>query len=775
MAQARRVLVNPNDHEMRYVMYSNARMRPSGLHPPPEYDIGDDISGYGTGKLPLVNPNRDSDVLFRWAQIYDWNADPPTGHIGDIHGRVFNLGDAPEVPENQQPVAQIYPWPGIVDAVMNPAGTGEGYATTLYGGMYGIGGPPDLSGEWFGDGIIQRLYMPDWATKKFVFLGLHGERFEYNGSVPLVSHKDFGAFGVVNKQPSEWWSETWWSGAALVFLDDLDTGDGFGLMSEGWIWSLNNAQLVYGEPITPENWRWMDLAILDNGLGPTPLRLLVLGIDGAEADFVVSTPPVVTPANAVPEAVVTNTTRPKWAMSYADNEGDARDFWQLRLLRDDQYGAGGTNEAQRVTITGTPTGGTFRLVFNGQTTAPIVRNATAAQVQTALEGLINVEVGDVAVTGGPLPGSFVTVTFQGALGKHPLQQMGAIKAFTGGVTPAVTVTTITEGVAGVDPGSSTIIPHWSLDIPMPKARNVTSGIIGSNALGAGPSLDLANDTYRLYARARDTAGQWSEWAMRQFTQNTVPPETPTLLAAPLDDVNGVMLTALASSHPAGAKYYFEFTDTPTDPKSWRYVRGSGEGLDPDVVTHDYVHFDPEPTYGVQRSYRVRMLVEDPWLAGAYSAVATATVTSQRYTVLNTNSLPGASDITVVDVMEWDIDEEVIRGVFQPDFRPDNVVITSENAVKFPNFPLKVRTLDRAKFDAVMKKFRSDDVLLVRDFDGEAHYIMVSDTIKRTKLRARPKLTETTPVRHVYELEFPVHAVRCPLEGPADGELAMLGV
>ena len=55
------------------------------------------------------------------------------------------------------------------------------------------------------------------------------------------------------------------------------------------------------------------------------------------------------------------------------------------------------------------TGGTFTLTFDGQTTAPIAYDATAAPVQAALEALGNVEPGDVVVTGGPVNTANVTV------------------------------------------------------------------------------------------------------------------------------------------------------------------------------------------------------------------------------------------------------------------------------------------------------------------------------------------------------------------------------
>lgn len=109
------------------------------------------------------------------------------------------------------------------------------------------------------------------------------------------------------------------------------------------------------------------------------------------------------------------------------------------------------SEVQTVTITGTPTGGTFTLNFDGQTTAGIAYNAAAAAVQTALEALSNLAPGDVVVTGGPGPGTPWTVTFAAVLGNVP--QMSANgAALTGGVTPAVAVATTTPGTNLTDIG-----------------------------------------------------------------------------------------------------------------------------------------------------------------------------------------------------------------------------------------------------------------------------------------------------------------------------------
>jgi hypothetical protein len=115
-----------------------------------------------------------------------------------------------------------------------------------------------------------------------------------------------------------------------------------------------------------------------------------------------------------------------------------------------------TNEVQRVAITGSPTGGTFRLTFDGQTTAGIAYNANAAAVQAALEALPNITPGDVLCTGGTLPGTPVDVEFRGQYRQTNVPAMTADgTGLTGGSSPTVTVTTVT---AGVTPATIDLVP-----------------------------------------------------------------------------------------------------------------------------------------------------------------------------------------------------------------------------------------------------------------------------------------------------------------------------
>jgi len=114
---------------------------------------------------------------------------------------------------------------------------------------------------------------------------------------------------------------------------------------------------------------------------------------------------------------------------------------------------GGTAEVQTVTITGTPTGGTFTLTFKSQTTAGIAYNASSAAVQSALVALSTIGAGDVTVAGGPGPATPWTVTFGGTLADQDVPAMTAsATGLTGGTTPAVNVATSTPGVS--------LMPGW---------------------------------------------------------------------------------------------------------------------------------------------------------------------------------------------------------------------------------------------------------------------------------------------------------------------------
>jgi RHS repeat-associated protein len=96
------------------------------------------------------------------------------------------------------------------------------------------------------------------------------------------------------------------------------------------------------------------------------------------------------------------------------------------------------DSVQQVGLTGGPTGGTFTLTFNGQTTAPIAYNGTAAAVQSALQALTTIGAGN-ALVAGPAGGPW-TVRFAGALaGSVQPALTGNGAKLTGGTPSSVAV------------------------------------------------------------------------------------------------------------------------------------------------------------------------------------------------------------------------------------------------------------------------------------------------------------------------------------------------
>lgn len=113
--------------------------------------------------------------------------------------------------------------------------------------------------------------------------------------------------------------------------------------------------------------------------------------------------------------------------------------------RDPEYGAPfvPVSDVQTITIVGSPTGGTYTLSFNGQTTSGIAYNASASAIQTALQGLSTIGSGKVAVTGtGPFLATFSLYGFQALI-------TASGTSLTGGTTPHLTVVHSTPGTPAV--------------------------------------------------------------------------------------------------------------------------------------------------------------------------------------------------------------------------------------------------------------------------------------------------------------------------------------
>jgi hypothetical protein len=125
------------------------------------------------------------------------------------------------------------------------------------------------------------------------------------------------------------------------------------------------------------------------------------------------------------------------------------------------FQASGTAEVQTLTKAGTVSGGTFTLTYKGETTEDIAHDATAADVQEALNALSTIQAdGGVTVTGGPINDAAFSVTFNAASGADFPALVSDVTNLTGSGA-GVTVAEGTKGAAGATDG-----------------RGVTANIVG---------------------------------------------------------------------------------------------------------------------------------------------------------------------------------------------------------------------------------------------------------------------------------------------------------
>lgn len=153
--------------------------------------------------------------------------------------------------------------------------------------------------------------------------------------------------------------------------------------------------------------------------------------------------------------------------------------------------AASPNETQTLTIDATA--GTYTLGFAGETTAAIAFDATAAQVEAALETLAAFDVGDVSVTGGPGDSGGTTpytVTFTGQYAGVNVPLLVATDVnLTGGGDDAA-VAQVTAGGGAVTDGRQVLAGFLFKAVPIPDPTDTT--VDGPGALFTHGRVVAAN-------------------------------------------------------------------------------------------------------------------------------------------------------------------------------------------------------------------------------------------------------------------------------------------
>lgn len=148
-----------------------------------------------------------------------------------------------------------------------------------------------------------------------------------------------------------------------------------------------------------------------------------------------------------------------------------------------------------ITITGSPTGGTWTGTIDSIVSGAINHNANAAAVVAAFEAMPNVDAGDVTVTGGPGPGTPWVVTF----GMKRPSTFTVQSSFTGGSSPAIGI---------VDNGA---LEEFKFELPGVKwtpdmaIAGSPEGGAAEITIGAEARKNGVNPMYRATVRNADAA------------------------------------------------------------------------------------------------------------------------------------------------------------------------------------------------------------------------------------------------------------------------------
>lgn len=166
----------------------------------------------------------------------------------------------------------------------------------------------------------------------------------------------------------------------------------------------------------------------------------------------------------------------------------------------------GANDVQTISDTGA-TSGNFTLTLdfapNGVsapvTSGNIAFGATAAAIQTALQAMSNIGSGNVICTGGPLPGSPVVCTFQGALANMLVPAMVPNSgALVGGVAT----------VAHTTPGSAALSLYDS---------QAGWNDLGATKNGISVAINNAEETFDIDQQLGIIGSQPSSWTVTVST------------------------------------------------------------------------------------------------------------------------------------------------------------------------------------------------------------------------------------------------------------------
>lgn len=164
-----------------------------------------------------------------------------------------------------------------------------------------------------------------------------------------------------------------------------------------------------------------------------------------------------------------------------------------------------------LTITGTPTGGAFKLDLTAQQdptagggtglaspvvfrTAAIAYNASAADVATAINAAVAATTFTFTSSGGALPGTAVVIGAPAGWGVTLVPSGLSGVSLTGGTDPAAQITNTTSGSASVD---ATSVPTGRFIEPHLERLVVANSVLNQNRIWFSPLLNVTSSAWDL--------------------------------------------------------------------------------------------------------------------------------------------------------------------------------------------------------------------------------------------------------------------------------------
>lgn len=199
----------------------------------------------------------------------------------------------------------------------------------------------------------------------------------------------------------------------------------------------------------------------------------------------------------------------------------------------------GNNEVQTIALTTSGTlGGTYNVTFGAAATGSIAYNASAATLQSNLESLSTVGVGNVAVTGTTptTGGGTLTLTFQNDLGYQNVAAVGVAVAGLTGSSSTATVATATAGSAG-SPGTFGLY-----DVSASSGLQIAKGIIAHSCL-----TDSSNNITHGDVSTGGEFGQTYKQTPMYIAGTFDTDDLPNMTEAALSDLKGRLIKGTLGS------------------------------------------------------------------------------------------------------------------------------------------------------------------------------------------------------------------------------------